>query len=292
MDTPNCNLDVEKIIFFFVPVETRKSRRFPIWFILIFFFFFLVSLSKVETVHFRPGRQQPHVISFFITGIPLVMSLSLLLLFGFLSASLLEARAAPPRSTLQEFRSLGSETLSFISLATNPPKKTVRATLTLFISPPSDKRLMSWHAQKIDRSFNDHTSSFYRCSPLTVSCLYLTLTYTIFPCMLWIELTLDSVVMKIYLQGLAYEQWFILLFLSKCSLYFENSSLVAHFKTPKTFTIWLPKAFHSWGMFACLEIKARQRTPNRYGCGGQQHTNILINYILCNSKWNLIHKND
>lgn len=53
--------------------------------------------------------------------------------------------------------------------------------------------------KKTDRSFKDHTSGFYRCSPLTVSCLYLTLTYTIFPCMLWVELTLDSVCVSMLL---------------------------------------------------------------------------------------------
>lgn len=59
----------------------------------------------------------------------------------------------------------------------------VRAILTLCISPSSDKRLMLWHAHKIDRSFKDHTSGFSLFSPLTVNCFYLTLLQTIFPTM-------------------------------------------------------------------------------------------------------------
>lgn len=115
----------------------------------------------------------------FITSIPLVMSLSLLLLFGFLSVSFLEVRARPP--ALLKEPSLGLETFSSISPTKKKNLSVVRAILTLCISPSRDKRLMSWHAHKIDWSFKDHTSVFSLLSPLTVNCLYLILLQTIPP---------------------------------------------------------------------------------------------------------------
>lgn len=91
----------------------------------------------------------------FITGTPLVMSLSLLsCLASFLPLSLRPEWGHPgPPPGAQPW--IG-DTLVYQS-------STVRAILTLCIIPPSDKRLLSWHAHKIDRSFKDHTSGF---SPL------------------------------------------------------------------------------------------------------------------------------
>lgn len=98
----------------------------------------------------------------YITGTPLVMSLSLLL-FGFLSPSFLEARAWP-RPPFKE-PSLGWETSSSISPAKKKKPPCSQGHPDPLYQPYSDKRLMSWHAHKIDQSFKHHTGSFHCSAP-------------------------------------------------------------------------------------------------------------------------------
>lgn len=192
------------------------------------------------------------------------MSLSLLLLFGFLSASW----ARPPRPSPPVAQPWIGDILIYQSSKKNLPA--LRAILTPCISLSSDKSLMSWHVHIIDESFKDHVCglSLFRSWTKIAS----TYTWVLEGPPTFASFSLCQYVMKANLQRRARERRSIIE-LSAWLIWLQSHVIVGNTETvlgtlpwwcvprhPRRlrFAIWLPKSF-AFLRYVVWKSKPRQQ---------------------------------